>query len=344
MNILPELSYSSYCIFLNMTQKSSDEQFCKLGKAVIQTEAQAVLDLEKRIDKNFAEACRNLLACEGRIVVMGMGKSGHIGSKIAATLASTGTPAFFVHPGEANHGDLGMITRKDTALAISNSGETPEILNLLPLIKRLGIPLISLTGNPNSTIAKVATINLDIHVEKEACPLGLAPTSSTTAALVMGDALAIALLEARGFTSDDFALFHPGGSLGRRLLLRIDDIMHTGETIPVVHEDCLLDKALIEITQKRLGMTAIVGSDGLLRGIYTDGDLRRTLDHGHDVHTTKISKVMTQNCITIPPKTLAAEALQIMEKHKITSLLVVDHSRIPMGVVHMHDLLRAGVV
>lgn len=320
------------------------EQFCKLGKAVVETEAKAILELEQRIDHDFAKACQILLNCRGRIVVLGMGKSGHIGSKIAATLASTGTPAFFIHPGEANHGDMGMITPIDVALTISNSGETTELLNLVPFIKRLGIPLVALTGNPKSTLAKAATVNIDVSVKKEACPLGLAPTASTTATLVMGDALAIALLETRGFTSDDFARVHPGGVLGRRLLLHIDEIMHVGEEVPTVKENCLLYEALIEITKKSLGMTTIVGEDGLLRGIFTDGDLRRTLDKGYDVHATKISDVMTKNCITIPPKLLAAEALKIMEQHKITSLLVIDEQNIPLGVVHMHDLLRAGVL
>lgn len=323
--------------------KIEQEQFCKLGLAVIETEAKTILDLRNRIDHNFAKACYRLLNCEGRIVVMGMGKSGHIGGKIAATLASTGTPAFFVHPGEASHGDLGMITRKDVALAISNSGETPEILNLVPLIKRLSVPLITLTGNPNSSLAKASTVNIDISVEKEACPLGLAPTSSTTATLVMGDALAIALLEAKGFTSDDFALFHPGGTLGRRLLLHVKDIMHIGDEIPVVNEDCILGEALIEITKKSLGMTAIVDRDGYLCGIFTDGDLRRTLDQGRDIHSTQIHEVMTRNCITVNSKILAAEALKIMENRKITSLMVIDDKHFPIGVVHMHDILRAGV-
>lgn len=322
---------------------SKFDQFIQLGKDVIQTEARALQALVHRVDHNFSKACSLLLDCEGRIVVLGMGKSGHIGSKIAATMASTGTPAFFVHPGEANHGDMGMITRKDVALTISNSGETPEILNIVPVIKRLGVPLISLSGNPNSTLAKTSTVNIDVSVEAEACPLGLAPTASTTASLVMGDALAIALLEVRGFTSDDFALFHPGGSLGRRLLLRVKEIMHVGNEIPMVSEDCLLDEALVEITKKSFGMTAIVDQAGLLQGIFTDGDLRRTLDQGHDVRTTKIGSVMTRNCITIPPSLLAAEAVKIMEQHKITSLLVVDEKPYPLGVLHMHDLLRAKV-
>lgn len=322
---------------------TKNEQFINLGKAVIETEAAAIKALESQIDQNFAKACQLFLNCEGRIVVLGMGKSGHIGSKIAATMASTGTPAFFVHPGEAGHGDMGMITRQDVALAISNSGETPELLSIIPVLKRLGVPLIALTGKPNSSLARAASIHIDVSVQKEACPLGLAPTASTTASLVMGDALAIALLEARGFTSNDFALFHPGGSLGRRLLLRIDEIMHSGLEIPIVTDDCSLDTALVEITQKSLGMTAIVDQTGKLSGVFTDGDLRRTLDQGLDVRTTPIAEVMTKECITIPPKLLAAEALKIMEQHKITSLLVIDEQKIPLGVVHMHDLLRAKV-
>lgn len=319
------------------------DKFCELGLAVIETENQAITALKERINEKFALACRYFLECQGRIVVIGMGKSGHIGGKIAATFASTGTPAFFVHPGEANHGDLGMITSKDVVLAISNSGETSEILTLLPIIKRLNIPLVSLTGNPNSTIARVASVNIDISVAKEACPLGLAPTSSTTATLVMGDALAIALLEARGFTAEDFALSHPGGALGKRLLLRIDDVMRTDAAIPRVSEEAGLNEALVEMTQKHLGMTSIVDWQGKLTGIFTDGDLRRVLDSGLDVHTTKIKDVMTRNCKTAPPGILAAQALQLMETHKITALLVVDQQQSPIGVVHLHDLLSAGV-
>lgn len=318
-------------------------EFCELGKAVIETELAAIQALTSRIDHNFTKACQLLLACKGRIVVMGMGKSGHIGNKIAATLASTGTPAFFVHPGEAHHGDMGMITTQDVALVISNSGETPELICIVPFIKRLGIPMIVLSGQKKSSLAKAATVNIDVSVEKEACPLGLAPTASTTATLVMGDALAIAILEARGFTPDDFALFHPGGSLGRRLLLHVGEIMHTGNEVPTVSEDCLLFQALFEITRKTLGMTIILNSEGTISGIFTDGDLRRTLDQQRDLRTTKIADVMTRNCITIPPKMLAAEALQIMELHKITALVVTDQSRLPLGVIHMHDLLRAGV-
>ncbi len=327
----------------NNTSDDTHQKICRLGQDVIATEANAILALTKRIDHTFVKACQKLLACEGRVVVMGMGKSGLIGQKIAATLASTGTPAFFVHPGEASHGDMGMIIPQDVALIISYSGETPELVNIVPLIKRLGIPLIALTGKVQSTLAKLASIHLDVSVEKEACPLGLAPTSSTTATLVMGDALAISLLEERGFTSDDFARIHPGGALGRRLLLRIDDIMHTGKSIPLVSEDCYLSEALLEITQKSLGMTAITNKDGRLIGIFTDGDLRRSLDQGHDIRKTKIQEVMTQNCTTVSPKMLAAEALCIMQKHKITSLMVVNEQTHPLGVIHLHALLQARV-
>jgi len=320
------------------------EQLCEIAKSVISIELEAIQALMPRIDTHFASACEIILACKGRVVVLGMGKSGHIGRKIAATLASTGTTAFFVHPGEANHGDMGMITPRDVVLVISNSGETPELLNILPLIKRLGVPLLVMSGKPTSTLAKEASINLNIAVRKEACPLGLAPTSSTTATLVMGDALAIALLEAKGFTSEDFARVHPGGLLGRRLLLHVQDIMHAGNEMPIVQEDCQLDEALMEITKKSLGMTIVVNAQGHLAGIFTDGDLRRTLDQDHDIHATKISKVMTRNCKTISPKLLAAEALQIMQQNKITALVAVDDNQQPIGVLHMHDLLRAGVL
>jgi arabinose-5-phosphate isomerase len=322
----------------------NEQTLLRLGLAVIETEARAVSQLAARIDSLFARACQLMLACEGRVVVIGMGKSGHIGNKIAATLASTGTPAFFVHPGEASHGDLGMITPKDVVLALSNSGETAEILTILPIIKRLDVPLIALTGKPQSTLARAATVNLDVGVEKEACPLDLAPTSSTTAALVMGDALAISLLDARGFTADDFARSHPAGALGRRLLLLIDDIMHTGDAIPRVQEDTSLRDALLEMTAKRLGMTAVVDAQGKLTGLFTDGDLRRTLDRAVDIHTTPIREVMTRNPRTIQPGILAAEALQVMDSRKINGLIVVNAQQEPVGALNMHDLLRAGVV
>jgi arabinose-5-phosphate isomerase len=322
----------------------TDETLKKLGLAVLETEAGAIEALKSRIDNDFVRACHFMLKCEGRVVVLGMGKSGHIGSKIAATLASTGTPAFFVHPGEASHGDLGMITAKDVVLALSNSGTTEEILTILPIIKRLGVPLIALTGNPKSTLALAASVNIDVAVEKEACPLDLAPTASTTAALAMGDALAISLLEVRGFTSDDFARSHPGGKLGRRLLLLIDDLIHSGERAPKVTSGTLVCDALLEITRKGLGATAIVDEHDIVQGIFTDGDLRRAIDHGADLNRTPIDSLMTRNCTLVSPGLLAAEALKIMEKGKFNALLVVDEQKKLIGALNMHDLLRAGVV
>lgn len=316
----------------------------QMATAVVETEAAAVSALTGRIDDNFIHACELMLACEGRIVVIGMGKSGHIGSKIAATLASTGSPAFFVHPGEASHGDLGMITPKDVVMAFSNSGETEEILTILPLITRLGVPLIGLTGNPQSSLGKTADVHIDVSVAQEACPLGLAPTSSTTVALVMGDALAVALLEQRGFTAEDFARSHPGGRLGRRLLLLIRDIMHTGDELPRVGEEVLLVDALMEMSRKGLGMTAVVDAQGRLAGIFTDGDLRRAVDQGVDVYHARVGELMTRNGRTVGPDELAAEALRLMETHKINALLVVDGQQHLVGALNMHDLLRAGVV
>lgn len=318
-------------------------KFSKLGLAVIETEAQAVFGLIQRIDHQFEMACDLLLACQGRVVVTGMGKSGHIGKKIAATFSSTGTPAFFMHPGEANHGDLGMITRQDVVLAISNSGNTGEIITLLPILKRLEVPLIALSGNPDSTLAKVADVNLDVSIDHEACPLGLAPTTSTTVALVMGDALAIALLQVRGFSAEDFARSHPGGSLGKRLLLQIDELCHRGDLLPIVSEDATVREALLEVTEKKLGMTCVVDANGVLTGIYTDGDIRRTLTNQYDIHTTPLKQVMTKNCRTIASGTLAAEALALMQKYSITSLVILDESKRPEAVLHLHDLLRAGV-
>jgi len=332
---------------VNQVPKKSQinpQQTKQLALAVVETEIASIEAIKSRIDDNFVKACELLLACKGRVVVTGMGKSGHIGNKIAATLASTGTPAFFVHPGEASHGDLGMITPSDVVIALSNSGETSEILTILPIIKRLSVPMISITGKPNSTLSTEADINLDATIEKEACPLGLAPTSSTTVALVFGDALAVALLDARGFTEEDFALSHPGGSLGRRLLLHVKDIMHTGEDIPIVNEDASLRDALLEITQKNLGMTAIINKQQQVIGIYTDGDLRRTLDKNIDVHTAAVKDVMTINCKTIKQNILAAEALTVMQENKINAMLVVDDSNSVIGALNMHDLLRAGVV
>ncbi len=319
-------------------------QITGLGRAVIETEAAAISALLNRLDEGFAQACRYLLDCQGKIVVSGMGKSGHIGSKLAATLASTGSPAFFVHPGEASHGDLGMITAQDVVLALSNSGETNELLTILPLIKRQGVPLIAMTGNPQSTLAQEADVHIDVSVEQEACPLNLAPTSSTTATLVMGDALAIALLESRGFTEEDFARSHPGGALGRRLLLHISDIMHTGDDIPQVPNSATLRDALVEITRKGLGMTNIVDAEGRLTGVYTDGDLRRTLDTGINIHDCGIAEVMSRACHTAEAGMLAAEGLQIMQEKKINALPVVDEEQRLVGTLNMHDLLRAGVM
>jgi arabinose-5-phosphate isomerase len=316
----------------------------QLATAVINTELAAIKALRERIDDNFIRACEFMLSCSGRIVVIGMGKSGHIGSKIAATLASTGSPAFFVHPGEASHGDLGMITDKDVVLALSNSGETEEILTILPLIKRLNVPLIAMTGRPGSTLATCASTHIDVSVEREACPLGLAPTSSTTAALVMGDALAVALLEARGFTAEDFALSHPGGLLGRRLLLHVRDIMHTGAAIPVIQDTALISEALIEISAKGLGMTAVVDSNNRVVGVFTDGDLRRVLAQEVNIHSERLSDYMTRDCKTGQPDMLAAEALELMQRFKINALLILDSEQQLTGAINMHDLLRAGVV
>ncbi|MCC2657389.1 MAG: KpsF/GutQ family sugar-phosphate isomerase [Panacagrimonas sp.] len=322
----------------------SHPDFQKLGRRTLEIERDAVATLIDRVDESFARACGLMLACTGRVVVTGMGKSGHIGGKIAATLASTGTPAFFVHPGEASHGDLGMVTRHDVVIAISNSGETPEVLTILPLFKRMAAPLIAMTGKPASTLARAAEVHLDVSVAQEACPLNLAPTASTTATLAMGDALAVALLEARGFTSEDFALSHPGGALGRRLLLKIRDVMRSGEALPRVAPGTPLTKALLEMTRKGLGMTAIVDAQDHVVGIYTDGDLRRTLDHGIDVRSASIDEVMTRGGRTVAADHLAVEAVQLMEQHKISALLVKDADGRLEGVIHINDLLRAGVV
>ncbi len=318
--------------------------FMQSALRAIDIERDAIDALQARIDDRFVTACEVIMACKGRVVVTGMGKSGHIANKIAATLASTGTPAFFVHPGEASHGDLGMITSQDVVIALSNSGNTAEVVTILPLIKRMGAPLISMTGNPDSTLAREAVANLDVSVAQEACPLGLAPTSSTTAALVMGDALAVALLEARGFSVEDFAFSHPGGSLGRRLLLKVNDVMHTGERIPRVGENTRLADALLEVSRKGLGMTAIVDDGNNLIGIFTDGDLRRTLDRNIDIHSTSVSEVMTRHCKTVRPDILAAEALKVMEEMKINGLMVTDANNRLVGALNMHDMLRAGVI
>ncbi|MCH7881371.1 MAG: KpsF/GutQ family sugar-phosphate isomerase [Proteobacteria bacterium] len=323
----------------------TEHAFIELGLAVLKTESEAIAALTQRLDQNFHRACELILGCEGRIVVTGMGKSGHIGNKIAATLASTGTPAFFMHPAEASHGDLGMITSEDLLIALSNSGETSEVTLLLPLLKRLSIPLIALTGKTQSTIARAADINLDVSVSKEACPLGLAPTSSTTASLAMGDALAVAVLQARGFTEEDFALSHPGGNLGRRLLLRVSDIMHTGEAIPLVNPEYSLKQTLMEMTNKSLGMAGVIDPEtSKLVGIYTDGDLRRTFEKMPNIETALVKDFMTANCVTIDADRIATEALNLMHDKKINALLVVDENNLVQGALNMHDLLRAGVV
>jgi arabinose-5-phosphate isomerase len=323
---------------------SQSSDLIQSAQRTIRLEMEAVEGLLGFIDAEFVRACEMILASRGRVVVVGMGKSGHIGRKVAATLASTGTPAFFVHPAEASHGDMGMITRDDIILALSNSGTTNEIVTLLPLIKRLGIKMISLTGNPTSTLAKAADISLNAHVEHEACSLNLAPTSSTTASLVMGDALAVALLDARGFTAEDFAFSHPGGALGRRLLLKVENVMHSGADLPQVQRGTLLRDALMEMTRKGLGMTAILEADGRLAGIFTDGDLRRTLDRPIDIRQTTIDEVMTVHGKTAKADMLAAQALKIMEDHKIGALIVVDEDDRPVGAFNLQDLLRAGVM
>jgi arabinose-5-phosphate isomerase len=322
----------------------SENPLIKAGRRTISMERKAIASLEERIDASFVRACELIQDCTGRVIVMGMGKSGHIGRKIAATLASTGTPAFFVHPGEASHGDLGMITAKDVVIAISYSGSSAEIITLLPLFKRLGITIISMTGNPNSVLAQASNAHLDISVESEACPLDLAPTSSTTVTVVLGDALAVALLEARGFTAEDFAFSHPGGALGRKLLLRVTDVMHHGSEVPRVAPTTSIPRALSEMTSKGFGMTTVVSDSDQLLGIFTDGDLRRCLDNGINISEAKIADVMTKSPRTIHKDTLAAEALKIMETRKITALVVEDDDRRPLGVLHMHDLLRAGLV
>ena len=323
---------------------SAQFDYRQSANRVLDIEIAALQGLREFINDNFVHACQRLLACQGKVVVMGMGKSGHIARKIAATLASTGTPAFFVHTGEASHGDLGMVSPQDVVIAISNSGESNEIIALLPVLNRWGNPLICMTGNPLSTMARESNVHLCIQTPQEACPLGLAPTSSTTATLVMGDALAVALLEARGFTADDFALSHPGGALGRKLLLRNRDLMHSGKLLPTVPRDATISQALLEMSRKGLGMTTVLNEDGTLLGIFTDGDLRRILDQQLDIHHTPISQVIHVGCITVPPDMLAAEAVQLMQTRKINGLVVVDDNNRPLGAFNMHDVLKAGVV
>ncbi|NOQ64106.1 MAG: KpsF/GutQ family sugar-phosphate isomerase [Methyloprofundus sp.] len=320
-----------------------DQQLIKTAIDVITLEADAVGALQATIDADFVRACHIMIACKGRVVVTGMGKSGHIAGKIAATLASTGTPAFFVHPGEASHGDLGMITSQDVVLALSNSGETGEILTLLPIIKRLAVPMVAITGKAHSSLAKFSSAHLSNAVAKEACSLGLAPTASTTAALVLGDALAVSLMTMRGFTRDDFALSHPGGSLGRRLLVLVSDVMHTGEQLPVIDEDAGIMQALVEMTAKKLGMTAVLDAQGCLSGVFTDGDVRRLLERSIDINYTPVKLVMTVNCQVVKQDILAAEAMQIMEQKKINALIVVDQANKVIGALNMHDLIHAGI-
>ena len=314
------------------------------ARRALAIEAQAVEGLLAKIDERFSTACRLCLACKGRVVVTGMGKSGHVARKIAATLASTGTPAFFLPPAEAGHGDLGMITRTDVVLALSNSGETPELVMLLPHLKRLGVPLIVMAGKADSTLGRAATVTLDVSVAEEACPLNLAPTASTPATLAMGDALAVTLLEARGFTKQDFARSHPGGSLGRQLLLHVEDLMRTGTAIPKTAPEEKLRDGLLEMSRKGLGMTVIVSPENSVLGVFTDGDLRRTFDKQLDVHTTPMSAVMTPSCKTIGARELAAEAVHLMEVYRITALPVTDEQGRLVGALNVHDLFRAGVV
>lgn len=331
-------------VSISTTPPIDDSQLLTFGRRALEIEAKAVVALAPRLDASFAGACRICLACEGRVVVTGMGKSGHIARKIAATFASTGTPAFFLHPAEAGHGDLGMITRTDAVVAISNSGETPELVLLLPHLKRLAVPLIVLAGKVDSTLGRASTVALDVSVSEEACPLNLAPTASTTATLAMGDALAVSVLEARGFTEQDFARSHPGGSLGRQLLLHVEDVMRTGAALPRISADDQLGAGLIEMSRKGLGMTVVVDADDRILGIFTDGDLRRAFDKQIDVHNTPMRAVMTSKCKTIGPRALAAEAVHIMEVHRITALPVADSQGRLIGALNVHDLFRAGVV
>ncbi len=320
------------------------DELIKLAGRVLDIEARAVDGIRSRLDQSFAKACALCLQTEGRVVVTGMGKSGHVGGKIAATLASTGTPSFFMHPAEASHGDLGMITRHDLLLAVSYSGETQEIITILPLVKRMGTKLLSMTGRKDSTLGRAADVHLDVSVSEEACPLNLAPTASTTATLAMGDALAVALLESRGFTAEDFALSHPSGSLGKKLLLRVEDVMHKGNEIPVVREKVNLSDGLVEMSRKGLGMTGVIDDKGKLVGVFTDGDLRRALDTGIDVHTTRMESVMHRGGIVTKADTMAAAAVHTMEENKITALLVVDDNGRLIGALNIHDLFRAGVM
>jgi len=328
----------------NSTPQIDTERLLAQAVAVLRIESDAVAALASRIDSSFADTCRLILACTGRVVVSGIGKSGHIARKIAATLASTGTPAFFVHAGEASHGDLGMVTRDDVVIALSHSGTTAELLNIVPLIKRSGARLIAITGNPASELATLADVHLNASVDREACSLNLAPTASTTAALALGDALAVALLDARGFGPDEFARSHPGGALGRALLTHVGDVMRSGENLPAIAQDARLIDAVLEITRKRMGMTAVIGPDGRHAGIFTDGDLRRFLERGDDARVVKVGEVMTRNPVTIEAAALAVEAVRRMEERRVSQLLVVDGEGRLVGALHIHDLLLAKVV
>jgi arabinose-5-phosphate isomerase len=326
-----------------LKEKQEKFDFTSIGKRVLTIESAAIARLKDLLDNNFDNACQLCLDCSGKIIVMGMGKSGHIADKLAATLASTGTPSFFVHPGEASHGDLGMISRSDVVVALSNSGKTEEIVSLLPILKNMGIKIIAMTGDSNSKIATASDVHIDVGVEEEACPMNLSPTASTTAALAMGDAIAVALLEKRGFSVEDFAKSHPGGSIGKKLLLLVKDIMHTDKQIPIVFQDQKLAQGLIEMSEKALGMTAVINETGELVGIFTDGDLRRTLEANVDIQTTLMKEVMTQNCITVTPNFLAVKAVEIIQDNKITSLVVIQENKI-VGALNIHDLFRAGVM
>ena len=326
-----------------MTEEQKKFDFISIGKKVLDIESAAIAKLKDELDNNFENACQLCLDCNGKIIVMGIGKSGHIADKLAATLASTGTPSFFVHPGEASHGDLGMISKSDVVIALSNSGKTEEIVSLLPILKNMGIKIIAMTGDDNSKIATASDVHIDVGVEEEACPMNLSPTASTTAALAMGDAIAVALLEKRGFSVEDFAKSHPGGSIGKKLLLLVQDIMHTDEEIPIVLQNHKLALGLIEMSEKALGMTAVINEKNELVGIYTDGDLRRTLEENVDIQTTLMREVMTQNCITVKPNLLAVKAVEIIQENKITSLVVVKENKI-VGALNIHDLFRAGVM
>ncbi len=328
---------------MNAQLKPDPASLIAAGRRAIEIESRALTSLIPRLDASFAHACTICLECKGRVIVTGMGKSGHIAGKLAATLASTGTPAFFMHAAEASHGDIGMITREDVLLAISNSGETPEVLLLIPHVTRLGVPLIAISGNPKSTLARAANAHLDVSVDEEACPLNLAPTASTTATLALGDALAVALLEARGFTPQDFARSHPGGTLGRKLLLHVSDVMRTGDALPVVSQDARLSEGLVVMSKKGLGMCVIVDGSRML-GVFTDGDLRRALDRQADVHRTTMREVMNSPGKSVQPQVLAAEAAHLMEKHQITALPVIDAAGNLVGAFNVHDLLRAGVL